>query len=54
MTGYVTCKHCHGVGKTFKWLIFPKCCPYCNGLGDIWLNSTCAIDEYYENKDFQE
>ena len=54
MRGYVTCKYCHGVGKTFKWLIFPKYCQYCNGMGHIWLNSTRAIDEYYKSKDFQE
>lgn len=50
MRGYVTCKHCHGIGKTFKWLIFPKSCPYCNGLGDIYLDSTNAIDEYFKKQ----
>ena len=50
MTGYVTCKHCKGVGKTFKWVIFSKHCPYCNGMGYIWMNSTQAIDDYYKNK----
>ena len=35
MRGYAICKHCKGVGKTFKWLIFPKRCPYCNGMGYI-------------------
>lgn len=54
MRGYVTCKHCKGIGKTFKWLIFPKSCPYCNGMGYIWMDSTHAIDEYYKSKDFQE
>ena len=24
MKGYVGCSHCHEVGKTYKWLIFPK------------------------------
>lgn len=48
MRGYVTCKHCHGVGKTYKWFIFPKHCSYCNGMGSIWLNSERDIDEYYK------
>jgi DnaJ-class molecular chaperone len=39
MRGYITCKHCHGIGKIFKWWIFPKTCPYCNGLGDIWVDN---------------
>ena len=47
MMGYVTCKHCKGIGKTFKLLIFPKRCPYCNGLGDIWVDN---IDKYFEEQ----
>ena len=23
----------------FKWWIFPKTCPYCNRLGDIWVDN---------------
>ena len=45
MRGWVTCRYCKGVGKTFKWLIFPKRCPYCNGLGDIWVDN---IHKYFE------
>lgn len=51
MRGYVTCKHCKGVGKTFKWLIFSQYCSYCNGMGYIWLGSTKEIYEYFKNKD---
>ena len=47
MRGYITCKHCQGIGKTFKWWIFPKVCPYCNGLGDIWVDN---IDEYFNKQ----
>lgn len=24
MRGYITCKHCKDIGKTYKWWIFPK------------------------------
>ena len=50
MRGYVTCKHCKGIGKTFKLLIFPKRCPYCNGLGDIWVDN---IDKYFEEQEIK-
>lgn len=50
MRGWVTCKHCKGIGKTFKWLIFPKSCPYCNGLGDIWVDN---IDKYFEEQEIK-
>ena len=45
MRGYVTCKHCKGIGKTYKWWIFPKQCPYCKGFGDFWVDN---IDEYFK------
>ena len=48
MRGYLGCSHCHEVGKTYKWLIFPKKCPYCNGTGYIWVDN---IDEYFKNKE---
>ncbi len=44
MKGYVTCKHCKGVGKTYKWFIFPKRCPYCKGLGFNWMGSTRELN----------
>ena len=47
MRGYITCKHCHGIGKIFKCWIFPKTCPYCNGLGDIWVDN---IEEYFKKQ----
>ena len=45
--GQITCKHCHGIGKIFKWWIFPKICPYCNGLGDIWVDN---IEKYFKKQ----
>lgn len=50
MRGYVTCKHCKGIGKTVKLLIFSKRCPYCNGLGDIWVDN---IDKYFEEQEIK-
>ena len=47
MRGYITCKHCHGIGKNIKWWIFPKTCPYCNGLGDIWVDN---IEKYFKKQ----
>ena len=44
------CKHCKGIGKIFKWLIFSKRCPYCNGLGDIWVDN---IDKYFEEQEIK-
>ena len=46
MRGYITCKYCKGIGKTYKWWIFPKQCPYCNGFGDFWVDN---IDEYFKS-----
>ena len=46
MRGWITCKHCKGIGKIYKWWIFSKKCPYCNGLGDIWVDN---IDEYFKS-----
>ena len=45
--GYIICKHCHGIGKIFKWRIFPKTCPYCNRLGDIWVDN---IEKYFKKQ----
>lgn len=46
MKGYISCKHCHGIGKTFKWRIFPETCTCCNGSGYIWVDN---IEKYYNN-----
>lgn len=46
MRGFITCKHCKGVGRIYKCLIIPIECKCCNGRGYIWAEN---IYEYYEN-----
>lgn len=46
MTGWMTCEHCKGVGKTFKWLIFPMECYYCKGIGYVWADN---VEEYFRS-----
>jgi len=48
MRGYVTCKHCKGTGKKFRFQIIPIPCQCCNGKGVIWVDN---IEEYYKRKE---
>lgn len=48
MRGFVTCEHCKGTGKKFRFQIIPISCPHCNGTGAIWVDN---IDEYYSTSE---